>query len=209
MKTDELIAALAADGIKERAPAWRLAAALSAGLAGSCVIFLATLGIRGDLWPALQSWRFDLKMGLLLLAVGVAFEACRRAMAPDAEKPGALLWLIPIALLAAVAVELAVVPPSVWRTQLVGTNAMVCLASIPVLGLVPLALALPALRAGAPASSATAGALAGLAAATAGAALYGLHCFDDSPLFVATWYPLASLPLIAAGALVGSRLLRW
>ena len=45
--------------------------------------------------------------------------------------------------------------------------------------------------------------------AAAAAALYAFHCFDDSPLFVVTWYALAALPVIALGAAVGHRLLRW
>ena len=31
-------------------------------------------------------------------------------------------------------------------------------------------------------------------AAAAGASLYAFHCFDDSPLFVVTWYTLAAIP---------------
>lgn len=209
MRTDELIAALAADKVKARGPAWQLAAALAVGLFVSCLILLATLGIRADIAAAMRTWRFDLKMLLLLLGLALAALACRRTAAPDAVRPGHVLWIIPVALLAAVAVELLAVPPSAWVRQLVGTNALVCLVSIPILGLAPLGLVLIAMRTAAPASSAAAGALAGLSAATAAAALYGLHCFDDSPLFVATWYTLASLPLIGLGALAGTRLLRW
>ena len=65
------------------------------------------------------------------------------------------------------------------------------------------------LRRGAPASPTLAGAAAGLLAALSGASLYAFHCFDDSPLFVATWYTLAALPMVAIGALAGHRLLRW
>ena len=66
-----------------------------------------------------------------------------------------------------------------------------------------------ALRAGAPASPALAGAMAGLLAAACGATLYAFHCFDDSPLFVATWYTLAALPVVIVGAVAGHRLMRW
>ena len=61
----------------------------------------------------------------------------------------------------------------------------------------------------APASPALAGAGAGLLAAPAGAALYAFHCFDDSPLFVVTWYVLATIPVVILGAIAGHRLLRW
>ena len=37
------------------------------------------------------------------------------------------------------------------------------------------------------------GALAGAAAAGLAATIYATHCPDNSPLFVATWYPLATL----------------
>ena len=47
------------------------------------------------------------------------------------------------------------------------------------------------------------GALAGAASAGLAAFLYASHCPDDLPLFVATWYPLATLICAAAGALAG------
>jgi hypothetical protein len=40
------------------------------------------------------------------------------------------------------------------------------------------------------------------------ATLYASHCTDDSPLFVATWYTIATALVTAIGALVGSRVLR-
>jgi hypothetical protein len=101
------------------------------------------------------------------------------------------------------------VPGASWATRLVGSNAIICLTTIPTLAIAPLAAVLMVLRAGAPASPALAGAAAGLLAATAGAALYAFHCFDDSPLFVVTWYVLAAIPVVALGAVAGHRLLRW
>jgi hypothetical protein len=65
------------------------------------------------------------------------------------------------------------------------------------------------LRRGAPASPLLAGAAAGLLAAASGSALYAFHCFDDSPLFVVTWYSLAAIPVVLAGAFAGRRLLHW
>ncbi|TIM18804.1 MAG: DUF1109 family protein, partial [Mesorhizobium sp.] len=35
------------------------------------------------------------------------------------------------------------------------------------------------------------------------------HCFDDSPLFVATWYTIAIAILAALGAFGGRLLVRW
>jgi hypothetical protein len=118
---------------------------------------------------------------------------------------------MPLAALAgaAIAIELATTSGASWGPRLVGSNAMVCLTTIPVLAIAPLALVLAILRTGAPASPALAGAAAGLLAATAGAALYAFHCFDDSPLFVVTWYSLAAIPVVALGAIAGRRVLRW
>ena len=53
------------------------------------------------------------------------------------------------------------------------------------------------------------GALAGAASAGVAALLYASHCPDDSPLFVATWYPLATLICVAVGALAGRWFLDW
>ena len=211
MKTDKLIDALVADRAPRGKPLrWALAAALLAGGLVSFAFFLATLGVRADIEPALGTWRFDLKVGLVLLALGLAFSLCivlSRPVAP--AHPGRLL--LPLAALAvlAVAIELSVLPSVSWSSRLVGSNAMVCLVAIPTLAIVPLAAVLAILRSGAPASPALAGGAAGLLAAAAAAALYAFHCFDDSPLFVVTWYALAALPVIALGAVVGHRLLRW
>jgi hypothetical protein len=41
------------------------------------------------------------------------------------------------------------------------------------------------------------------------ATLYASHCTDDSPLFVATWYSIATAAVAAIGALAGSRVLRF
>ena len=53
------------------------------------------------------------------------------------------------------------------------------------------------------------GALMQRAAAGLAATLYASHCTDDSPLFVATWYPIATAMVVAAGALIGAKVLRF
>jgi hypothetical protein len=65
------------------------------------------------------------------------------------------------------------------------------------------------LRRGAPRDPGRTGAVAGLAAASSAASFYAVNCFDDSPLFVITWYPLATSILVACGYLLGRRILRW
>ena len=211
MKTKDLVAALVADRAASRLSFARgFALALLAGGVVSLGLFFAVLGLRRDLAAALGTWRFDLKLVLVLLALVLAFGLCRALGRPVAPShPGRRL--LPLAALAAgaIAIELLVVPPASWGTRLVGSNALVCLTAIPLLALAPLATVLAALRSAAPASPTLAGAAAGLLAATAAASLYAFHCFDDSPLFVATWYTLAAIPVVAIGAIAGRRLLRW
>src|SRR5262249_42257476 len=120
-------------------------------------------------------------------------------------------YLWPLAALAAlaVAIELAIAPMDSWGRRLVGSNSLICLTAVPAFSLAPLAAVLAMLRSAAPSSPAQAGAAAGLVAATAGALLYAFHCFDDSPLFVITWYGLAMALVTIVGWLVGRRVLRW
>lgn len=211
MNTDQLVEALVADRAATARPIGRsLVLALAAGIALSLVVFCLTLGIRPDIRPALETWRFDLKIVTVLLGLALAFGVCRDCARPDMPRHP-LRRLLPLLALiaAAVAVELALVPEAAWRQRLVGSNMLICLPMVPILSLAPLAAMLWMLRRAAPASPTLAGAAAGLVAALSGATLYAFHCFDDSPLFVATWYTLATLAVTAVGAWAGHKLLRW
>lgn len=211
MKTEQLIEALVADRAgRSRSFAQRLLLALLAGGLLSLGLFFATLGPRKDLVAVLPTWRFEGKLVLVALALVLAFALCRALARPIAPMhPGR--HLLPLLAVAAVAIaaELFLVPPAAWATRLVGSNALICLTAIPAFALAPLLAVIRALRGAAPASPVLAGAAAGLLAAAGGAALYAFHCFDDSPLFVATWYTLAALIVVAIGALAGHRFLRW
>ena len=211
MKTANLVEALVADRATDsRALRFTLASALALGGLVSLVFFFIELGVRADIKPALATWRFDLKVGLVLLAMLLAFGLCIALSRPvTSGHPGRrLLPLLALAVLA-IALELVALPSAAWANRLVGSNALICLVAIPTLAIAPLAAVLMVLRVGAPASPALAGAAAGFLAATAGAALYAFHCFDDSPLFVVTWYTLAAVLVVAVGAAAGHRLLRW
>lgn len=212
MKTSEFIAALAADPVPEPIHMGRrLAAALALGLLGALALYAVFVGPRPDFAEAARTLRFNLKfLDALALALPSLLLLLRLAR-PDA-KPGALaLWLFaPLILLGlAVAVELMVVPSSEWMTRLVGHNMRYCTTMIPIMAAPILAALVVAMRAGAPQHPAWTGALAGAASAGLAALLYASHCPDDSPLFVATWYPLATLVCAAVGALAGRRFLAW
>jgi hypothetical protein len=94
-------------------------------------------------------------------------------------------------------------------TRLVGQNSRVCMTAIPAMSLPLLAAALVGLRHGAPTRPALAGAIAGLLSAGLAATFYAAHCTDDSPLFVATWYTIATALVTSVGALAGARVLRF
>ena len=212
VRTSELIAALAADPIP--APVRlgrRFAVALMLGLAVSLGFYAFALGPRPDIAAAAHTMRFNLK---LLDALALALPSILlllRLGRPDA-KPGALaLWLIaPLILLAvAVAIELLVTPSSEWLPRLIGENAMHCTTMIPLLAAPLLVALIAAMRAGAPQRPGWTGALAGAASAGIASLFYASSCPDDSPLFVATWYPIATLICAGVGALAGRRFLAW
>lgn len=212
MKTSELIEALAADP-KPRGPGLlqTCVLALALGAAVSAAIFLAMIGPRADFMQAIHTLRFDLKfadtLALLLPSALLGLHILR----PD-SRVGAmvLLFAAPIMLLGgAVLVELSVIPRAQWGALMLGDNAMHCLRVIPLLAIAPLFALIYAMRGGAPQNPTLAGALAGAASAGIAATLYASNCPDDSPLFVVSWYPLATLIVVAAGAVLGNRLLRW
>lgn len=212
MKTEDLIARLAADHTPTRHPAGRsLALAALLAIVAAAAVMLLTTGPRPDFLAALHTWRFDMKFVVTLTLASAAFFLLRRAIYPEGFA-GAPLWVIlaaPALLALSVGYELAVLPASAWRAALVGSNWLHCMLLVPVFGLLPLALALWGLSQGAPSRPVLTGFLAGLLAGGLGAAAYAANCPDDSPLFVMTWYPVGILALGALGALAGSRLLRW
>jgi hypothetical protein len=212
MQTDQLIRTLAADNAHPARPVGTvLALALLAAAPVSLVMFLAMLGVRPDVMTAMHNPFFDLKflvtLALAISAIAVSLHLSR----PEAVLRGwAWLLVIPVGLVAfGIASEMMLPQRLPMMTRLVGSNSRVCMMAIPLLSLPLLAAALIGLRHGAPARPALAGALAGMLSAGLAATLYAAHCTDDSPLFVATWYSIATAMMAAIGALAGSRLLRF
>jgi hypothetical protein len=212
VRTSELIAALAADPVPEPVRLGRrITAALAIGFLGSLAIYVLMLGPRPDMAAASGSMRFWLKfVDSFAFALPTLLLTLRLAR-PDAKPRALALWLLaPFLLLAAgVVAELLLVPQIAWMPRLMGANAMHCTITIPMLAAPVLVALIVALRAGAPLHPSLTGAMAGAAAAGVGALVYASTCPDDSPLFVATWYPLATLICMGIGALAGRRFLAW
>jgi hypothetical protein len=211
MKTEDFVLALSADARVGVSLRRRVALALAIGACVSLVVFMALLGPRPDAMQAMHTMRFDLKFLDTLALLAPALLLCLRLSRPEATAGTLLAWLLaPVALLGlAVVVELATVPRALWLPKMIGTNWYHCLSLVPLFALPPLAALILALREGAPHHPALTGALAGMAAAGASATIYATNCTDDSPLFVATWYPLATGAVVALGAWAGRRWLTW
>jgi hypothetical protein len=212
VKTSELIAALAADPIPEPIQIGRrIAVALMIGLVGSVAIYTLFAGPRPDIAAAARTVRFSLKFVDAFAFALPSLLLTLRLARPDAKPRALAVWLLaPLILLAAgVVVELLVVPQDEWLHRLIGTKSMHCMRMIPLMAAPLLAGLIWALRAGAPLHPGLTGALAGAASAGIAALLYASTCPDDSPLFVATWYPLATLICMGVGALAGRSFLEW
>lgn len=212
MRTDSLIRALAADSAsRSMPPRQALCGAICLGIVIAVGVLLATMGLRPHLFAALGDPRVAFKIGVaLFLACGSGLLALR--LVQPGEDPRAALMLVgivPVLLAIGNLAELLSLPADEWGRNLVGANALACLASIPLLSLAPLGAALLALRQGAPENPGLAGAGAGLLAGAIGATLYAMHCADDSPFFVTVWYTAAIAIVVGLGAFCGSRCLRW
>lgn len=211
MDTNELVRSLAADhDWRARPVGMVLAIALALALPVTAVMFMMGLGMRPDIRPAMGNPFFMLKFVVTLALVAASVALAARLVRPGTTVRN-MAWLlaIPILLLAAgIAADLALPQTSAWTTRLIGRNALVCLTAIPALSLPLLIAALIGLRHGAATRPMLTGAVAGLVAGGIAATFYASHCTDDSPLFVATWYPLALALVTLIGALAGRWVLR-
>jgi len=213
METDQLIRSLAADNAHRARPVGIvLALVLLSAAPVSLAIFFSELGVRPDVMTAMRNPFFDLKfvvtLALAISGIAISLHLSR----PEASLLGwAWLLLIPVGFVAAgIAGEMMMMPQRLpMMTRLVGSNSRLCMTAIPLMSLPLLVAALIGLRHGAPTRPAVAGAIAGLLSAGLAATLYASHCTDDSPLFVATWYTIATALVTAIGALAGSRVLRF
>ena len=214
MKTDDLIAALAAtaEPIPSGSPAPRkFAVPLGLGVFAAIALMAVWLGVA-DLKLAMVSGGFWLK-----LVYAAALGALGVVMAARLSRPGAVLSRrlmlsapILIAILIAVGFSQLMMAPGEARMPLMRGHSwslcpwlIVAIAAPVYLGLVV------ALRGLAPTRPALAGAAAGLAAGGIGAAVYALHCPEYAPAFIALWYTAGIAVSMALGGLLGSRLLRW
>lgn len=215
MKTEDLIGALVADNATRTEPlgATMAAAAAIAALA-SGLSFWLFLGPRPDVAAAIATPRFVMKFvecAALGIAAGLTLQATLRPVADrHLARIGRIGLVTAVALVViGVIVEGILVPPTDWRSRLVGTNWFHCLTLVPLLAAPAFVVLMAAARHGASTMPGRTGAVVGLTAGAIGAFFYAANCTDDSPLFVATWYTLAIAATGLLGALIGRRVLGW
>jgi hypothetical protein len=213
MKTDDLIKAMVADTASVSPPISRtLWLALLAGTALAAAEFFGLLNVRSDFAYAITHeprfiFKFVFTLGLAIPALLLVLRLAR----PDGQAGGIkALLVLPLILLAiAVGLEMQAVPAEHWQVSAFGSMPGACMKYIPMLSIAPFVAVFLALRHGAPSNPTAAGAAAGLLSAGIGAALYATFCVDDSPMFLAIWYVAGISVVVAIGAILGNRLLRW
>jgi hypothetical protein len=212
VKTDDLIEALVEDRASlSMRPRMAITCAVVIGAVIAGAVFMMVMSYRPDIVQAAGTYRFLFKFVFTATLAVSAIALVRRIFRPEAVL-GRWLWLIALApamLIAAAFAELLVMPSFTWLPGMIGISPVFCFFAICLLSVGPLLAFLAALRYGAPSNPGLAGALAGLASAGIAAAVFLIHCPNDSPLFVIVWYSLAIGLVTLVGYLAGRRWLAW
>jgi hypothetical protein len=211
MKTDDLIRALSADTVRQPALRTTLVMGLVPALAICLLAVWFLLGFRADLLTALVT---PVSLARILLTGILGIAAVRLALLLARPEGGQVARLWPLAAVAAAALGLlawayVATPAEARQMATVGKTMTTCLVAIPLLSVLPVATVLYVLRQGATTAPLRAGFVAGLAGSGFAAAIYALHCTEDSPLFYVTWYGLAIMGVTLISTLIGARVLRW
>jgi hypothetical protein len=211
MRTDELIADLAARPWPATRPAVRLAFAMIAAWA---VSFAGLVALRGSPLAAVAQTGvtpFAMKLGyslaLAMLAGTAAFAAGRPGQSPWRR---AMLLALPFAvILASAMIELAQEPRDAWMGMLFGSSFLGCIAAISIASLPVFGALVWAFRELAPTRPSVAGFLIGLSAGGTGAVAYALYCDETTASFLLASYTAGVLVPAILGAILGRRMLRW
>ncbi|MEJ8848152.1 DUF1109 domain-containing protein [Variovorax rhizosphaerae] len=213
MKTDELVSLLAADTlpVPRRAASRRLVLALVVGVLLALLLMQLEYGVRRDLVQVMFWPMFWMKV-LVPVTLAVAGFVMLQRLARPGVKVGAS-WLglaLPVLMLWTMAIVSYLMAPEERRSDMVwGQTWRTCMFSIAEISVPVFVAALVALRSLAPTRPAWAGAIAGAMSGAAGAAVYALHCTELTAPFLAIWYVGGMALPMAAGALLGPRILRW
>ena len=209
MKTDDLLKVLSQDPAAGPSGQRLLALLLPLTIMFALGVVVFGLGLRFPLektlfWPMIApKFYIPLVLGLggLVLAMRLGRPVARARLG----------WLVlaPVAGAAMLVLAWLATPEGARQMAFTGKTILPCLVTIPLLSLPVLGAVLVALRRDAVLAPVRAGVVAWLAAGGIGAAIYALHCTEDSALFYVTWYGLGILICGAAGGIVGAKALRW
>jgi hypothetical protein len=211
LKTNEFIDVLVEDTPVRWTVRRAFGIALIIGILISGTLLLAGIHLRPGITYTVGTIRFLFKFGLNLsvavIASGLLFRIARPGLPTKFWR-----WLLivpPLLLIIAVFGELSLTSDLTWYSRWIGHTAVYCMTMLPLMAAGPLICLLLALRHSAPTRPGSAGAVAGLVSSGIAGTFYALHCPEDSPLFIATWYTLATCVVVLTGYLVGSKVLRW
>lgn len=213
MKTDDLINMLSSnvEVVDQRQVPRTIAICGALGALAAIAAVLIMLGGRPDLPDrhALISlvWKLVFTLGIVVFALTYLSRYARPAW--EQRAPLGLIALPFVGIGALAVLSLLSAPSAHWGSMIVGDQWLECVLSIPIIGIVPFALMMWAVRRAAPTNLTRAGALTGLTAGSVSAMAYALHCVDDSVPFVALWYGGTIAICTLTGAVLGPRLLRW
>jgi hypothetical protein len=213
MKTDDLIALMAADAKKPAAPfpvTRRLGPAALATAVVAFALLVAWLGLR-DMAEAVASPSYWMKTVYTLALAVAGFLLAERLSRPGAKSTRGVIALVTViaAMLGIAIVQLISTPPEAIQDALLGSTWDRCPWRIVALAIPGLGLTLLAMRRFAPTRPTLAGAGAGLFVGGIAATVYGLHCAETSAAFTLIWYTGGIALSGALGAIAGWRLLRW
>lgn len=214
MTTDDAFADSLAAGLKpvtRRTPArdWTAFALLAAA---ELIAYAGLRGMRPDMPMAMGLMAFWWKgLSLLVLAViGVATTIT--ALAPERSARRGLRGL---GIAAAVAVALGWIVdasragPADLIARLDWREGLSCVGAVVILAAPALGALVVLMRRGAPTDPRRTATAAGAAAAAWGGAVFTLRCPHDDPLYIAVWFAVAILAIMAFARVTVPRLTRW
>lgn len=211
MRTDDLIAGLAANPAPESRPAIRIGLAMLAGW------IVALAGLAAVFGPPLAAVP---QTGTLPLAVKTIFAASFTAAAISAAlaagRPGqkltsrlALIAAPFVALMALATLEMGSTPTEAWPGLFFGSTFRTCVAAIAIGSVPVLAGVMWAYREMAPTRPGLAGLLAGLSSGACAAVAYALYCPETTASFLLAAYTSGAVVPAIAGGLLGPKILHW
>ena len=211
MKTSELIEALATTDsapVRPVAPVRRLVPAALGGALASLIVLAFWLGFQPLAQSTQTAW-FWMKAGYGLAAT-LAGLALALPLSRPGGRPGATGFILVAAALAVIwFMAMHRVMGGGGRGLWLGQTWKVCPWRILALAAPIWLAAVLAMRGLAPTRLGMAGAAAGLMAGGLSVLVYGLYCQETAAPFVAVWSSLGIAGSVAAGAVLGPRLLRW